>query len=147
MHFEALFPYERVLITPKSHPLLNVPLTSLAQIAAYPLILMRKGTHTRGILEEQIKRKGLRTEVVMELDSMDMIKKFVSLGMGVSIGPRLAIEEEDLTELGMISLANFLPVDQAGLLTLPGKTLSTPASQFMTVMRETLRVSEDDQTV
>ena len=83
----------------------------------------------------------------MELESMDMIKKFVSLGMGVSIGPRLAIEEEDLNELGMISLANFLPVDQAGLLTLPGKTLSTPASQFMTVMRKTLRVSEDDQTV
>ena len=147
LDFEPLFLYERVLIAPKDHELLSKPIDSLDPIAEYPLILMAKGTYTRHILEEQLQKSGLNYEVIMELESMDMIKKFVSLGMGVSVGPRLAIEEEDLKELGMISLANFLPVDQAGLLTLPGKTLSTPASKFMSVMRDVLKVSESFRTV
>ena len=59
----------------------------------------------------------------------------------MSVGPKLAIDEGDLDHLSMVSLANFLPVDQAGLLTLPGKSLSTPAEQFITVMKNTLGVS------
>ena len=142
LHFEPLFLYERVLIAPKGHDLLNTPMTSLDSIVKYPLILMARGTYTRHILEEQLQKKGLHYEVIMELDSMDMIKKFVTIGMGVSVGPRLAIEEEDLDDLGMVSLANFLPVDQAGLITLPGKTLSTPAHQFISVLRDTFAASE-----
>mgnify|MGYP001490248198 FL=1 len=142
LHFEPLFLYERVLIAPKGHELLSSPMTSLDSIVQYPLILMARGTYTRHILEEQLQKKGLHYEVIMELDSMDMIKKFVTIGMGVSVGPRLAIEEEDLDHLGMVSLANFLPVDQAGLITLPGKTLSTPANQFISVLRDTFAASE-----
>ena len=142
LHFEPLFLYERVLIAPKGHELLSDPMTSLDSIVQYPLILMARGTYTRHILEEQLQKKGLHYEVIMELDSMDMIKKFVTIGMGVSVGPRLAIEEEDLDHLGMVSLANFLPVDQAGLITLPGKTLSTPANQFISVLRDTFAASE-----
>ena len=43
--------------------------------------------------------------------------------MGVSVGPRLTIEPEDSQRVGVISLANFLPVDQAGIVTLKGKTV------------------------
>ena len=142
LHFEPLFLYERVLIAPKGHELLSTPMTSLDSIAKYPLLLMARGTYTRHILEQQLQKRGLQYEVIMELDSMDMIKKFVTIGMGVSVGPRLAIEEEDLDDLGMVSLANFLPVDQAGLITLPGKTLSTPAGQFISVLRDTFAASE-----
>ena len=144
LHFEPLFLYERVLIAPKGHELLSTPMTSLDSIAKYPLLLMARGTYTRHILEQQLQKRGLQYEVIMELDSMDMIKKFVTIGMGVSVGPRLAIEEEDLDHLGMVSLANFLPVDQAGLITLPGKTLSTPAGQFISVLRDTFAASQPE---
>ena len=136
--FEGLFVYENVLIAPKDHPLLSEPLTSLEQLAPFPLIMMRGGTHTRSFLERELTRKGLAYEVLLELDSMDMIKKYVSLGMGISVGPRLAIESEDERELGVVSLANLLPVDQGGIVTLLGKTMSTPAQKFISVMRETL---------
>jgi len=108
--------------------------------------MMARGTYTREILEEQLQKKGLNYEVIMELESMDMIKRFVALGMGISVGPKLAIEEDDLNELGMISLANFLPVDQAGIITLPGKNLSTPAGQFITVMRDILTSDAEEIT-
>ena len=136
--FEALFLYERVLITPLGHPLLNAPVTSLEQIAEYPLILMAEGTHTRDILESELKRRGVGYEIVVDLDSMDMIKRYVALGMGVSVGPRLAIDPEDHDTLGVVSLAHILPVEQGGILTLKGKSMSTPARHFMTVMRDVL---------
>ena len=142
LNFEPLFLYERVLITPIGHELADGVLESLDKIADFPLILMARHTYTRAILEDYLQKRALNYEVLMELDSMDMIKKYVSLGLGVSVGPKLAIDQEDLESLSMVSLANFLPVDQAGLLSLPGKSLSKPAEQFISVMKDTLSLSD-----
>lgn len=136
--FEGLFAYERVLITPLDHPLSKEPLVSLEQIARYPLILMSEGTHTRDLLESELKRRGLDYEIVVDLDSMDMIKRYVALGMGVSVGPKLAIDPEDQALLGVVNLAHILPVETGGFITLKGKGLSTPSQRFIEVMRDTL---------
>ena len=138
--FEGLFVYERVLITPLDHPLASQPVESLEQIARYPLILMSEGTHTRDLLESELKRRGVNYEIVVDLDSMDMIKRYVALGMGVSVGPRLAIDPEDHDNLGVVSLAHILPVEQGGIITLKGKRLSSPTQRFIAVMRDTLSV-------
>lgn len=141
LDFEGLFPYERVLIAPKGHPLLHSTLWSMEQIAQWPLIMMQRGTYTRALVEEEFRRNGWSYEIVIELDSMDMIKRYVALGLGVSIGPRLAIEPEDQHELGIVSLTTLLPVEQAGILTLRGRALSEPVRNFVSVMRETLSPS------
>ena len=144
--FEGLFVYERVLITPPNHPLLQEPVPSLEQIARWPLILMRRGSHTRTLLEAEFRRRSLDYEVVIELDSMDMIKRYVALGIGVSVGPRLAIEPEDQGALGIVSLATILPVEQAGVVTLRGKTLSTTSQDFVSVFRDTVIPSDAGRT-
>ena len=136
--FQGLFAYERVLITPPGHPLLEEPLQSLEQLANWPLIMMGRRTYTRSMLEEEFRRRGLSYEIVVELDSMDMIKRYVALGMGISVGPRLAIEPEDQGEIGVVSLANLLPIEQAGIVTLRGKVLSTPAQTFISIMKDVL---------
>lgn len=136
--FEGLFSYERVLVTPKGHPLSREPVTSLEQITRWPLILMRRGTYTRAFLEEEFERKGLPYQVVVELDSMDMIKRYVAVGMGISVGPELAIDAEDRERLGIVSLVHLLPVEQAGIVTLRRKALSSSAQSFIGVLRETL---------
>lgn len=136
--FEALFFYERVLLTPPDHPLLQEPLSSLDQIARWPLILMGPRTYTRMVLEQEFQRRGAGYDIVMELDSVDMIKRYVALGMGISVAPRLCIEPADEKELGLVSLSNLLPVDQAGIVTLKGKSLSVATQSFISVMRDTV---------
>ena len=138
LDFQGLFRYERVLITPLGHPLLQRPLESLSEISQYPLILMERRTYTRVMLETEFQRRDLAYEVVMELDSMDIIKRYVALGMGISVGPRLAIEADDLNELGVVGLNHLLPVEQAGIVTLPGRALSAPAIQFIATLRSVL---------
>ena len=76
--------------------------------------------------------------MVVELDSFDMIKRYVALGIGISVGPRLAIEPNDQDELGIVSLANLLPVERAGIVSLRGKAVSTPAQRFISVIKHTL---------
>ena len=141
LDFQGLFAYELVLITPLGHPLLDTPLTSIEQIAQWPLILMGPRTSTRTMLVQEFHRRGTPYEIVMELDSMEIIKRYVALEMGISVGPRLALSPEDYDELGIISLATLLPVEQAGIVTLSGKTLSTPAKNFIAVMRDVLAPS------
>ena len=136
--FQGLFPYERVLITPPNHPLLADSPHSVDQIAKWPLIVMQRHTGSRILLEAEFRRRGIPYEIVVELDSFDMIKRYVALGMGVSVGPRLAIEPDDHNELGIVSLANLLPVEQAGIVSLRGKATSTPARRFISVVKETL---------
>lgn len=138
LDFEGLFLYERVLITPANHPLTRATLTSIEQIAQFPLIMMGMGTYTREILEEEFRRKGVEYDIVVELDSMDMIKRYVALGMGISVGPRLAIDPQDRRDLGVMSLANLLPVEQAGIIRLRGKNISEPTQNFISVMRDVL---------
>ena len=139
--FQPLFAYERVLITPLNHPLLNSTITSLDEIASWPLIMMGRGTYTRLMLETEFRRRGLDYEIIVELDSMDMIKRYVALGMGISVGPRLAIDPTDHESFGVVGLAHMLPVEQAGIVNLRGKTMSTPTKAFVQLLRDTLSVS------
>lgn len=139
LHFQGLFPYERVLITPVKHPLLQEPLTSLDQIARWPLIMRRPGTSTRALLEREFRRRGLSYEIIVELDSMDTTKRYVGLGLGISVGPAIAIEPGDHEKLGIVSLSTLLPVEWAGLVTVRGKILSAPVRDFIAVSRKILR--------
>jgi hypothetical protein len=67
----------------------------------------------------------------MALPDMDMIKPYVVMGLGVSVGDSLAMEPEDESELGVISLAGILPIEEAGFVTLRGEALSTTTQRFI----------------
>jgi DNA-binding transcriptional LysR family regulator len=138
LDFQGLFPYERVLITPLCHPLLDKPLSSIDQIAEWPLVLLGPGSSTRTMLEDAFRRRGLVYEIAMELDSLETIKRCVAMGLGISAGPRLAIDPHDHEELGITSLATILPVEQAGIVTLKGRAIPAPARDFIDLVSEML---------
>ena len=138
LDFQGIFGYERVLIAPKGHPVAQNPLVSLDQIAEWPLVLMGPRTHTRTVLEDEFRRKGLSWEVVVELDSMDVIKRYVAEGMGISVGPRMSLEPGDEDTLEVLSLAALMPMEQAGIVTLHGKSMSVPAQNFIALFKETM---------
>ncbi len=136
LEFHPLFPYERLLITPLKHPLLNEsPLTGIDPIGEYPLIMMGPGTYTRSAVESEFRRKGLDYDIMMEADSLDLIKRYVGHGYGVAIIPRVVIEAGDEDTLGIVPLGHILPTDRAGLITLRGRALSTPADALIEKVR------------
>ncbi len=138
LEFQGLFPYERVLITPKHHPLLSRPLSSIDEVAKWPLVLLGQGSSTRAMLEDAFRRRGVAYEIAVEVESLETIKRCVALGLGISAGSRMAIEPHDHEELGIISLATLLPVEQAGIVTLKGRAMPTPARNFIELVADML---------
>ncbi len=129
--FTRLFSYDTVLITPLGHPLLERPLESLAEIARYPLIMMEQQTLTRSLLESEFQSAALDYEIVMELGNMNYIKRYVASGLGISVGPRLAIEPEDRNDLGVIGLSHLFPEAEAGYATLARRMLPNSVDLFV----------------
>ena len=61
---------------------------------------------------------------------MDMIRRYVSLGMGISVGPMPVPDLQETREVGLVRLAHLLPVEQVGIATLKGKYLPLAVQDF-----------------
>jgi len=136
--YEPFFAAERMLIVPKGHPLSQRPLTSLAEIGQYPLITRGPDTPTRALLEEAFERAGVDYHIVLELDDMDAVKRYVAYGLGISIVMQNLIDPEDTRSLAIVPLAKFMPPLELSIATLRGRPLTEPARRFIEVLKATV---------
>jgi DNA-binding transcriptional LysR family regulator len=144
--FTPLFPSERVLITPRDHPLVLNPPTSLKDVAKYPLILPRFQTQTRALLESEFRRLQVPYDIAVELDSIELLDRYVELGLGLGVGLRGVVEMESWSRLGIVSLAAFLPSEMIGLVRSRALPLSQPATMLIGRLEKFSRVSSPSKT-
>ena len=60
----------------------------------YPLLLLDRGSNTRSYIDSRLDQVAGQARVVMELGSIEVIKRLVMEDFGMSIVPRLSVEEE-----------------------------------------------------
>jgi DNA-binding transcriptional LysR family regulator len=113
--FTPLFASERILITPRDHPFVKRPPASLADVAKYPLILPRFQTQTRALLESEFRRLRVPYEIAVELDSIELLERYVEMGLGLAVGLRGATGTESWIRMAVVSLARFLPSEMVGV--------------------------------
>jgi DNA-binding transcriptional LysR family regulator len=85
---------DMALIVGPSHKLAARRSVQMTELANEPFILHKIGTTTRERLVKHFIDGGVKMKVTMELASIETIKRFVSIGMGISIVPRLCIAKE-----------------------------------------------------
>jgi DNA-binding transcriptional LysR family regulator len=85
---------ELALIVGPEHPLAPRRSVKMTDLENEPFILHKIGTTTRERLMKHFDDGGVKMKVTMELASIETIKRFVSIGMGISIVPRLCIAKE-----------------------------------------------------
>jgi len=74
-----------------------------------PLIAFESGSGTRALIDAWFQASGLQPEPVMQLGSIEAIKRMVRAGLGYSIVPRLAVEQvADREGLCVLSLTPVL---------------------------------------
>ncbi|UYO93863.1 LysR family transcriptional regulator [Pollutimonas sp. M17] len=137
--FTPLYPSERVLITPGDHPLLAQRPTSLKDVAKYPLILPRFQTQTRALLESEFRRLRISYDIAVELDSIELLERYVELGLGLGVGLRGAAGMESWVRLGIVSLAPFLPSEMIGVVRSRALPLSQPATALIARIQDLAR--------
>jgi DNA-binding transcriptional LysR family regulator len=84
---------ELVLIAPPKHPLSKLKSVSVADIAQYPLVMPKVG-HTRDALDDLFHQRKLKPRYAMELDSSELLKRFVAADVGIGFISRSNVQED-----------------------------------------------------
>ncbi len=93
------------IVASASHPLIKPGMLKLTDLALEPFILTEKICSYRDIFEQQFRAKGMDLKVFLEIGNTEIIKKFVGIGIALSVLPAFSLREE--LEQGVLSI---LPV-------------------------------------
>lgn len=121
--------YSSTLITAKDHPLSKLDSITLEDISPHGLILPPRHLATWRMLEMVFSQHNLDLNVSLEAGGWEIIKKYVSLDMGISIVTGVCLSEDD--ELFRHSLDEYIPKRSYGVVVRRGKFLTPQAQAFI----------------
>lgn len=101
------YSWKHLIIAPLGHALLNAKAPTMKALAEYPLITYDPAFSGRSRLDEAFRRAGITPNLVLTAIDSDVIKTYVSLGLGVGIITEMAYDAQRDGELGAISAAHL----------------------------------------
>ena len=133
IEFHPIVSYDPLLITRIDHPLAKKKKITLKDIAGYPLVLPPRHLSTWRQVEFVFAQHGLSYEVRLEVGGWEVIKKYVSLGLGISIVMSICITGEE-KGLAIFPVKKYFPQRRYGVVMRKGRSLSPQARAFIEIM-------------
>ena len=131
----SLFERRDVLICPPDHPLGGRKWVRLKDLAEVPLLALERGSTSRQLMDDAFRQAGLAPRVAMNLGGIEVIKRFVEIGLGVALVPQVTVGEEArqgrLAAVGVRGLGSRA----IGLVEHRGRRRSRPAEVFLEMLR------------
>ena len=124
---------ELVIIAPPQHPLGKLKSAPVGDLACYPLVLPKAG-HTRDALDNLFRERKLKPNYSMELDSSELLKRFVAAGVGVGFIARSnVVEDVRARSLAAVTIADAQIRRDLALVFRKDKALSRAALAFIDI--------------
>ncbi|MEK7883770.1 MULTISPECIES: CysB family HTH-type transcriptional regulator [Methyloversatilis] len=101
------YQWNRCLIAPPGHPLLDVKPLTLEAIAAWPLITYDFSFTGGSRVNQTFAERGLTPRVALSAIDADIIKTYVALGLGVGIVAQMAFDPEQDRGLRAVDCAHL----------------------------------------
>ena len=139
LQFLPLFEYNLMLMTPIEHELPEGRLIQLEDIASWPLILFGQESSTRLMVERALRDQGLSYNIILELDNGELIRRYVEIGMGVSMCTDFALHLGDNRKVRVVGLDHLFPNSDIGICTLKGKSQGRIVRNFIDALVGELR--------
>jgi DNA-binding transcriptional LysR family regulator len=133
--FDEILVDELVLIAPPDHPLARRAEVSLEDIALHPLLVPDQRSSTRQTVREVFARRGLELRIGMELERWEVIKEFVTAGLGVALVPSFCVSAAE-TRLALKSVGEYFPRRSYGIVTRRGKHLASAARSLVAAIKD-----------
>ncbi len=133
--YVPLFSTTLKLIAPKNNPFLLGKKPTLETIARAPFIFFPQTSTIAPLIEESFASRGLDLNVVLVLNNFNSVKRYVALGIGVSILDDFTLYQEDNDTLDTFSLPPFFEVREYGLLFRKQKYLSPAVKAFLRTIK------------
>ena len=134
--FEPVVAFDPVLIAAQGHPLAKLKKVTLRDISRYPLILPPRHLSTWRQVEMVFQQHRLPYEVRLEMGGWEVIKRYVELGMGISIVMSVCLTGRELLEV--IPVNRYFPKRVYGIVSLNTRTLSPQAREFIAMFKKSL---------
>ncbi len=129
-----IYHFNPVLIMNPDHPLSRKRRLSLADISPHGLILPPRRLTTYQMVDMVFQKHGLPFRVTLEVGGWEVIKKYVALGMGLSIVTSICITEADRERLLVRDMSDYFPRRSYGVVMRRGAYLSPQAERFIDLM-------------
>ena len=130
----AIAPLREVVIAPPGHPLARRRRIDLADLARHPLVLLDRSTSARAHLDAAFAAQKIAPRIAMEMNSIEVIKRLVALGFGVSIVPEAAVDRDQLHTIALTGVA----ARQIGVVLPSPGPASHAARAFVDILVDTL---------
>ena len=130
--YHHVFNFYPTLITPLDHPLANRDQVTLEDIAEYDLILPPRYLSTWGIVKSVFQQYNIKHKVTLEAGGWAVIKKYVEIGLGISIVTDICLEESD--RLATIPVKDYFPIRSYGIVLRRGKFIPAQAKRFIELL-------------
>ncbi len=126
-----LFIREDVAISSATHRLASAKTVDLHSLADCAMLMLERGSTSRGLMDRMFAAEGLQPYVIMELGSIEVIKRFVEIGLGTAVVPEVSVRDEVRSGRLTAIRVTGLPVRQVGMVHRDGGRLSRAAAAFI----------------
>ena len=121
--------YRPVLITPLEHPLSRKDAVTLEDITDYSLIMPPRHLTTWQMVDLVFQQRNIRYSVALETGGWEAIKKYVAMGLGISIVASVCLSGNE--KMAAIPLPDYFPNRNYGLIVRKGKYFSPAVRRFV----------------
>lgn len=123
---------ELVLVTSPKSSTIPIDEISIPLLSTIPLIVPQKGSATRDVTFEYFKKLKVTPTVILEIDSIDLIKELVNNDHGASLLLRFTVEEDIRNKkLRPVRMLDDSPAIELGIGYLTRQSLSPGAWAFL----------------
>lgn len=134
LQIEHLLWREDRLICRPGHPLLAQAEVKLTDLMGYSLLLLEKGSTTRALLDQLFAAAQLSPQII-DLGSIEVIKRYVEIDLGIAIVPAFAVESEVGAGRLQTMPLPWLPLRAVGLITRNTGYFSPASRAFLQMLR------------
>lgn len=130
----ASFPcyhWHHAVIVPEGHPLENESEITLDVLSGYPIITYHEGFTGRAHIDQAFANAGIVPDIVLSAIDADVIKTYVSLGLGVGIVASMAFDSDNDRQLRLLPVPDLFPSNTTRLAVRKGAYLRDYAYAFI----------------
>jgi LysR family transcriptional activator of glutamate synthase operon len=144
---QPLMTEELYAIVPVNDPLAEREEIDLRDLRDRPFIVLEAGFSLRSVLWEVCNGAGFSPRIAQEMSSIQGIKGLVEIGMGVSLAPRMSVEQEERLGLLRALRLSQRPNRELQIVTSRGAYLSRSAGEFIAICRRVAAAAGQDPIV
>jgi len=125
------YTWHHAIIVPQGHPLLAIDRITLEILAEYPIITYHEGFTGRAHVDKAFADAAVVPDIVLSAIDADVIKTYVSLGLGVGVVASVAYDKEQDRNLELIPVPELFPSNTTRIAVRRGTYLRSYAHAFI----------------